>query len=111
MKLDPDEIFHRINNAGQDWVLLNAKAQLYEDSEKSELSSLIQEMIANGAGSNVEAEHRARADQRYKDLVREKVEARKEANEAKVKYEAAKVWWEAQRTVAATVRQEMKMTS
>ena len=111
VNIDPDYVFHKINDAGQEWVCLNAKAKLLEDCEKSELSQIIQEKIAAGASSNAEAEHRARADQRYRDYIKNKVEARQLAEEARVKYEAAKTWWEAMRTQAATLRQEQRMTS
>jgi len=108
-EIDPDEVFHRINNAGQEWVCANAKAKLLEDCEKSELSSLIQDKLKEGATSNVEAEHQARADARMRAYIAQKVEARQAADETKVKYEAAKTWWEAMRTQAATLRQTMKM--
>ena len=111
IEIDPDKVFHRINNAGAEWVELNAKAKLLEDCEKSELSQIIQEKIAAGASSNIEAEHRARADERYRQYIVDKTEARKAADEARVKYEAAKTWWEAMRTQAATLRQEQRMTS
>ena len=110
-EIDPDEVFHRINNAGQDWVLANAKAKLLEDCEKSELSSLIQDKLKEGAKSNVEAEHQARADARMRAYISQKVEAKQEADQARVRYEAAKTWWEATRTQAATLRQEIRMTS
>jgi hypothetical protein len=109
--IDPDEVFHRICNAGQEWVELNAKAKLLEDCEKSELSQVVQEYIEKGSKSMAAAESEARADQRTIDYICRKTNARKEADEAKVKYESAKTWWEAQRTVAATMRQEAKMTS
>ena len=109
--IDPDEVFHRVNNAGNKWVGLNAKAKLLEDCEKSELSQLTQEYLRKGAKSMAAAESEARADQRTIDYICEKTNARKAADEAKVTYEAAKVWWEAQRTLAATLRQEIRMTS
>ena len=111
MKIDPDVVFHKINSAGDEWVQLNAKAKLLEDCEKSELSQLIQEKLANGASSNAAAEHEARADGRFIDYIGKKIEARRLADEAQVKYKAANVWWEATRTQAATLRQEIRMTS
>lgn len=108
--IDPDQVFHRINNAGHAWVELNAKAKLLEDCEKSELSQIIQDKLRTGASSHAEADSRARADQRTIDYIHRKTDARKAADEAKVTYEAAKTWWEACRTKAATLRQEMKMT-
>lgn len=109
--IDPDEVFHRLCKMGDEWVAANAKARLLEDCEKSELSQIVQEKLEKGAKSNADAESRARADQRFIDYIHRKVEARRAADEARVKYDAAKVWWEAQRTVAATLRQEMRMTS
>lgn len=109
--IDPDEVFHKLLNAGNEWVAFNAKAKLLEDCEKSELSQIVQEKLKQGASSNAGAENEARADSRYREYIERKTEARKQADEARVKYEAAKTWWEAKRTVAATLRQEMRMTS
>lgn len=111
MKIDPDAVFHKINSAGDEWVQLNAKAKLLEDCEKSELSELVLQYLENGAKSNAEAEAKARADQRFKDHLAKKNEARRLADEALIKYKAANVWWEATRTQAATLRQEIRMTS
>lgn len=109
--IDPDEVFHRINNAGHDWVQKNAIATMLEESYKSELSTWALEYLAKGAKSQAEADSKARADDRAKDHIKQMVNAREAANEAKVTYEAAKTWWEATRTKAATMRQEMRMTS
>jgi hypothetical protein len=108
-EIDPDEVFHRINNAGQAWVEANAKARLYEDTEKSELSQITMDKIAAGASSMAQADAMARSDSKYRDFVKEKVRLKQEADEARVTYDAAKIWWEAQRTVAATLRQEGNM--
>ncbi len=110
-EINPDEVFHRVNNAGHEWVAKNAKAKLLEDCEKSELSQVVQHYLAKGANSHADALSKAQADEKTKDYIRKKTEARKEADEAKVTYEAAKIWWEAMRTQAATLRQESRMTS
>ena len=108
MSIDPDEVFHKISNAGLEWVNLNAKAKLLEDCEKSELSQIIQEYVKKGSKSMASAESEARADQRTFDYICNKTNARRDSDEAKVKYEAAKTWFEAVRTKAATERQEMR---
>lgn len=108
--IDPEKVFHKVNAAGQEWVEAQAKAQLYEDSEKSELSTITMNKLKAGATSMAQAEAMARSDPDFKDYVKTKVLARKEANEAKVRYESAKIWWEAMRTQAATLRNELSMT-
>lgn len=110
-EINPDEVFHRINNAGHEWVHKNAVATLLEESYKSELSTWALEYLSDGAKSQTEADSKARACDRAKTYIKQMCAAREAANEAKVTYEAAKTWWEATRTKAATMRQEMRMTS
>lgn len=55
------------------------------------------------------AEYRARADQRFKDLVQEMIAARTDANVAKADVKAMEIGFEYWRTTEASRRQEMKM--
>jgi len=107
MNINPEEIYNRLDSVGQEWVAANAKAELLSEAQKSELSTLSLEYLEN-AKSMTEAETRARADQRYKNFIIGMVKAKEEANECKVRYEAAKAWFEALRSQHATLRQEMK---
>jgi len=107
INIDPKEVYNKLDDAGQVWVEKNAVACLLEKTEKSELNTLVQDYIKLGSKSNADAESKARADQRTFDHIREMVQARKEAESAKVKYESAKTWFEAMRTQASTMRAEL----
>ena len=108
INIDPQEVYNRINDVGQEWVKTNAVASLLEESFKCELNTVMQENLSQGSKSMADAESKARADQRIFDHIAEMVNARREANENKVKYDAAKIWFDALRTQASTMRQELK---
>ena len=108
MNINPEEIYNRLESVGIEWSGANAKAELLHECQKSELSEISLGYLDNGCKSMAEAEARARATERYKVYVGEMVEAKREANDAKVRYAAAQAWFEGMRTQAATLRQEMK---
>lgn len=109
MNINPELIYKRLNEVGQEWVKAQARAELYAEAIKPELSTLVIRFIEDGCKSMTEAEARARASQEYKDLVKKMVQAKEHANECRVKYDSAKSWFEALRSEAATLRQEMKL--
>ena len=108
MMIDPKEIYQRLESVGLEWSEAHAKAELYAESQKSELADIALEYLDNGSKSMAEAETRARADDRYKKFISDMVGHRKAANDAKVRYSAAQAWFEGLRTQAATLRQEMR---
>lgn len=110
MNINPELIYKRLDEVGQEWVKAQAKADLLTEATKPELATLTMEFIEQGCKSMAEAETRARATEAYKAHVKAMVDAKEKANECKVRYAAAQAWFEALRSQAATLRQEMKMT-
>lgn len=101
---DPNEIAERMRLAGEDWSDKDAAANLLEETKKSVLA----ELINNADGSSMAAkESQAQADPAYKLHLTNMVNARKEANRARVKYDSARAWVELIRTSEATRRTEM----
>ena len=99
---DPEAIYKRLLDAGDDWVDKNAAADLLEETKKSVLAELM-----NGRdGSSAERERRALADPTYKHHLTSMTAARKEANRARVKYDSMKVLAELRRTQESTRRAE-----
>ena len=111
ININPQEVYNRINDVGQEWVKANAAASMLEESFKSELNTVMQEKLQQGSKSMADAESKARADKRIFDHIGEMVNARKQANEHKVKYDAAKIWFDALRTQASTMRAELTTLS
>ena len=98
--INPNEIYERLVEAGDEWADKNAAAEILEEVKKIELSKLM-----NGLeGSHAEKERQALINPLYRAFLARMVEARKEANKAKVKYESAKMFSELLRTKAATER-------
>lgn len=109
INIDPKEVYTRLETVGHRWASANAKAELLEESAKSELSSIAIGFLDKGSSKSMsEAETRARASAEYREHIRNMVSARKEANDAKVSYNAAQAWFEGLRTQAATLRSEMR---
>jgi len=102
---DPNEIAERMRLAGEDWSDKDAAANLLEETKKSVLA----ELMNQAKGSSVAAkESEALADPAYKLHLANMVNARKDANRARVKYDCAKAWVELVRTAEASKRQEMR---
>lgn len=108
ININPKEIYEKLEKSGQKWVLCNAKAKLLEDSFKSELSYSAQEFLNNGAKSMADAESKARACPWMFNYIFVMTQARKEADQWKVRYENRKVWFDALRTQASTMRAELQ---
>lgn len=102
--INPDEILERLRLAGEEWADADAAANALEETKKPVLSELL--LQADG-GTVAEREARANANPAYKLHLTNMVNARKEANRAKVKYETGKIWAELVRTKESTKRAEM----
>lgn len=110
--IDPDKVFHKLFKAGEEWANADEKARKMEKVKDSMLSEYkIKYIKAENGITNALAETKALADPEYKAFIEGMVIARGEANRARVKYEAAKDWFEALRTQASTLRQEMSMSN
>lgn len=102
-EFDPDRIYHEIVTAGEDWSDKDAAANLLEETRKTVLAELVNQ--AEG-GSIAARESQALADPAFKLHVTKMVAARKEANRAKVRYDAVRVLAEMRRTQESTRRAE-----
>ena len=101
-EFDPERIYHQIVEAGEDWVDKNAAAEALEEIKKT----ILAELMAGFTGSNAEKEKQALAAAEYKLHLTRMVAARKEANRARVRYDAVRVLAEMRRTQESTRRAE-----
>lgn len=91
MLIDGNKARQELLEAGEDWADKNAAAQLLEDTKSSFLSELIQGIIkADPKCSFAKAESEAKAEPDYQNHINKMVEARRVANKAKVRLDAAK---------------------
>ncbi len=99
----PERIYQEIVSSGQDWADKNAAAELLEETKKSVLAELI-----NGASGTSQSakESMALADPAYRLHLTNMVTARKQANIARMKYDAVRVLAEMRRTQESTRRAE-----
>lgn len=99
--INPEHIYQKLVGLGEDWADANAAAELLEETKKVLLAQL---MLASEASSMAAKESYALSDPSYKIHINRMVEARKEANKAKVRYISAQAWFEAKRTESANER-------
>jgi len=105
---DEGKIAHRLTELGLLWADAEAGASLLEETRKSVRAQIANEALAT-AGSLGKAELAAEASQTYIDHVKAMVAARREANIAKVNYDAGKIWVDLTRTRESSRRAEMMM--
>lgn len=102
-KFNPDTLHQRLVTLGEDWAEKQAAADLLEETKKSVLSQIA---VTSNAKSATEREQYALATPQYREHLAAMVEARKEANKAKVNYHAAQAWLDLARSMEATRRAE-----
>ena len=102
---DPDAIYQKLVDAGEEWTDKDAAANLLEETKKT----LLAELMTGLTGPNTERERCALADPIYGLHLKNMVAARKDANRAKVRYDSMKVLAEMRRTEASTRRAEMML--
>ncbi len=107
INIEPEKIYERLTKAGTEWCDCDHAASLLEETTKTVLAECLLR-YKEGRGVS-EAEQMARCDKQYKDHIKLAVDARRESNKARVRYDSAKMWFEALRTKAATLRMEMKL--
>lgn len=105
MTFDPREITERLRLAGENWADREAAASLLEETRKTVLAELMNQL----EGSVASRESVALADPSYRLHLVNMVTARKEANRAKVNFDSAKAWIELTRTAESSRRAEMKL--
>lgn len=99
---DPEAIYRRLNDAGDDWCDKDAASDILAETKKTVLAE-----IMNGLnGSASERERIALADPIYRLHLTNMVAARKEANRARVRYDSVRVLAEMRRTQESTRRAE-----
>ena len=104
----PNDVYRAWVEAGNDWADKHGAAELLEGSLKSLKAQLTMEMRRELKCSMAEATEVALTCADYRDAFAASVEARRQANRARVGYEAIKALFEAQRTVEATSRAAMR---
>jgi hypothetical protein len=104
---DPQELYERLIKLGKDYAQKQAQADLYEDSKKIIFSDLISS--DNEEISIAQKQSKAYASYKYKEHIKEAYKKRKEANLARVEYEAFKIYIDMLRTQQSNLRAEMNM--
>lgn len=114
--IDIDKECEQVANAGYDWADAHAGAEALEESKKSVLAKLTIKAMDESTKitktgsrpiSAIEAEKRALADTEYQDHLTRMIEARKEANRKRVRYDVARIRLEMQRSIISLLKQEM----
>lgn len=105
--LNPEAIYTKLLAAGEDWADKKAAAELLEETKKSVLS---QQKVKLGTDkSDAAAETLALCSQDYRVHVASMVEARRQADRAKVLYDSLNTLMELRRSEEATRRSEMNI--
>jgi len=91
------------------WSDKFAQAEFMEEVKKIKISELICRFMEEDSCSRALAETKALASPEYRDHVSRMVEARREANRARVQYDALRTKSELVRTYEATRRAEMQI--
>lgn len=102
--MDPQKLSHEIHTAGEAWAEAEAAAQLLEETRKTVLSQI----KSKYEGSDAAKETLALATQDYSDHIKQMVNARREANKARVRWDSLKIYADLMRTKAASARAEMR---
>lgn len=105
---DPNEVYQKLYEAGNDWADAEAAASLLEESKKSVLAEIMNKVVEKSVAAK---ESYALQTVDYMDHLKKMVEARRVANRARVKYSSMKVWADMYRTQEATKRVEMQNLS
>ena len=100
------EIAYCLSELGRKWSNNDARASFLEENKKTVLSQLALKHPDLGVSK---AENMALADPVYQAHINAMVEARKEANIAKVDYDTARAYIDLMRTEAATRRAEINL--
>ena len=105
MSFDPEILYKKLVEAGEDWTDKQAAAELLEETKKTVLA----EVMTGEQGARNAREDSALASPVYKLHITNMVTARKEANRARVRYDSMKVLAEMRRTQESTRRAEINL--
>lgn len=106
MSFDPNVLYQKMIEAGNDWADKQAAATVLDDTRNTVLARLMQ---SSDAPSVAAREVQAKASTEYERHIKAAQEAQAEALKAKVKYEAIKTWIDLMRTRAANERALTRM--
>jgi len=106
--MNPNDVYKSFISYGTEWADKHGAAELLEGSLKSLKAQYTLEAKHAENCSMAEAETIALSMYEYRDAVKESIEARREANRARVRYDATKALFEAQRTAEASERAAMR---
>ncbi len=101
MKLDANELYHKLTEFGEQWADLQSAYDALEGAKSSVLARL---MMQSDAASVAAREMEAKASKEYEDYRKSVEAAQAAAIKARVKYESIKVWVELKRTESANER-------
>lgn len=109
MSFDPEKIAKRFRDDGNTWAEKNCAADLLEETRKTLRSQIALKYLPE-VGSVSKAEMMAEATTEYIEHVTSMVEARKEANKARVQFDADEAYIDLVRSQESSRRAEMRMT-
>ena len=104
----PADVYKEFVVRGTEWADKLGAAELLEGALKSLKAHYILKAKRDMSCSMAEAAERALDCQEYREAYEESVEARVAANKAKVRYDATKALFDAQRTAEASERAAMR---
>ena len=107
MNYDPDKIYQKVVELGEEWADKQDAADLLDREEKNVLARL--KLTFTFEKSDTAKEMMARCTDGWKQYGYDLVKAKTAARKAKVKYDAARSWEDGMRTKAANLRAEMKL--
>ena len=101
MTINPDDIYRTLVEAGEAWAEAQHLAEHYEETKKTLIAQLA---TASGEPSVAGREAYALRHPSFIQHTEDMVDARRQANKAKVRYDSAKILAELRRTQAANER-------
>lgn len=113
-QFDPHRLTEEVIKLGEAWADQDAAASILEETKKTMLAKLATEYIELSAPKTLSAsaaELRALSDPRYETHLQMMVKSRQEANRLRVRYDMGRMKLELMRSLQATIRNEMRMTS
>lgn len=99
--IDSKEIYDNLVTLGEAWSDAHAASELLDETKRVILANLMNDCTEKSSAAK---ETFALSHPDYKEHIEKMVRAKRAANRARVKYDAAKVWCDLKRTEAATER-------
>ena len=106
--INPTAVYQAYIESGNDYADKRGAAELLEGSLKSLKAQITLEAKAAEKMSVAEAELIALSSNKYRDAMKQAIQARTEANRAQVRYTATQALWEAQRSQESSQRAAMR---